>query len=198
MLLRGLKRSYDRCADAHAVERMPASGRDAIAEAHDPREVEELRQWASVPDPEQAPLAVQDFLGCAYSLEMWLSEQEKVTGTDYESRRDRDPDGRFLLGMRFARDRHAHQGTLTAATAFTWRYWQDAEGNVTGPVLLPAQFTWRNLVDVAEPDDGRQTTNRYLKLRAAYEADLAGRLALPTLEAVLRFLTAEFRSRGIE
>lgn len=197
MLLRGLERAYQRCQTAHDPERMPESAREAIANADDPLHAEELRQWAYIPDPEEAPLAVHEFLSCIYSLEEWLEEQEKANNTGYVVRRRQDPDGHLLLAMRFARDRHAHQGVLCAATAFTLRSLHNDQGLIAGPFLFPARFTWRNLADIREPIGKPKGQPFYEECRRAYETDLADREALPTLKPAMDFLTSELRSRSV-
>lgn len=194
LLLRGLESAYNRCAEAHWSDGLRGSARKTIADHEEDHQCDQA-DGELMPDPVRAPLAAREFVEYACALDEWLSGQK---GFGYAARRNQDLDGRLLLGMRFARDRHAHQATLTAVTAFTLQWEEDADGNRTEPRLYPARFSWRDLVDVSEPNDGRETSAEYRKRRSAYATELAGRPALPTLGTAQRFLIRELGGRGVE
>lgn len=113
-------------------------------------------------------------------------------GPGYKQRRGTG-EGRYVLGMRYVRDRQAHQ--LVQATSSDDRMLFGG-GRPGSPMRFPpfhiAEFAiWRDLEDLREPDDGRTSTPFYLQLRDAYRDLFAGRSTYRPIDKAIDWTRAE-------
>jgi hypothetical protein len=143
-----------------------------------------------IPHQELAGVAVVEFVVWACALD----ERLRKTDPSYAARRDADDYGRVLPALRFARDRHLHQVTITTSLVFTVG-WSKADST---PDLIGGQIYWRKLDDITEPTDGRERKPDYLARRTAYKEHLEGREPRLAMGHALDFLNREVAARGIE
>jgi hypothetical protein len=112
---------------------------------------------------------------------------EEIEGSSYRDRRDADPDGRLLIGIRWARNRTGHD------QAMVLRYRPGAElGRLTlglSSLGSVSQLLWRS-VDELPPGRGR------MRGRAEYRSHLQGRPVHGTITAVRRWFDSGARSFG--
>lgn len=145
-----------------------------------------------------ARASIVEFLVWACTLDDWLRSSDRTT---YAGRRDTDEHGRVLTALRFARDRHLHQmaTTMIPGEEISPRRPDDPPPTEARPgdfVSRGARIYWCELEDITEPADGwRETTDQYLKQRAAYKEQLEGQEALLAMRHALDFLNQEIAAK---
>jgi hypothetical protein len=144
----------------------------------------------TIPFQNEAAASAVELVNWACTLDEQLKELDP---SGYTVRRDADKDGRVLLALRFARDRHIHQMVVSVAIVFTVG-WSEA----IPPTLTSARICWRDLADLREPNDKWRVAGDYPRRRAAYQSQLEGREAIEALVEVHRFLNREVVELGIE
>ncbi len=126
-------------------------------------------------------ISAVDFVNWTCALDELLAEND----LGYASRRDSDPDGRVIVGLRYVRDRHMHQVVVSMrgdGVSFFAAF----------PPRLSAGVVWRPANEMAQPV-GKHATTANVR-RAAYDQHLQMRPAWVSLAAALRFLTSEVTS----
>jgi hypothetical protein len=94
---------------------------------------------------------------------------------DYQKARDKDPSGRVLVGLRYARDRCGHQLALIAL--------EDALRLPTRlPNMLGEFYRWRPSEQLPQPQN-KIHLKRAEEMREDYDTWLAGRPAAMTIES---------------
>jgi hypothetical protein len=81
---------------------------------------------------------------------------------DYRARRAADERGRLLLGLRYVRDRHAHQIVVSANPGFEMQFGGEAPPTIAPDVL------WHKANEIQDASDGRQASKTYQSRRDAY------------------------------
>lgn len=145
-----------------------------------------------IPVHEEAATAVVDFVNCACSLDELLGGTDSPR-TEYAVRRDGDEAGRVLPALRFVRDRHMHQAAMAPGMKFL------LTGYVGQPphAMTGASIYWRDLADIRQPTDWRNSQAAYRQRRDAYIELLEGHDPIAALTAALHFLSLEVAARGI-
>lgn len=110
----------------------------------------------------------------------------------YERRRNDDPDGRLLPGLRYVRDRHMHQVVVSMTDDSTPFF-----GGAFDSITFSAGVVWRPASEMAGPS-AKHARGDDAKLRLQiYEEELQNRPALVGLAATLRFITAKVTARDV-
>jgi hypothetical protein len=104
----------------------------------------------------------------------------------YRSAKSKDPHGRVLSGLRYARDRCGHQRAPVAVE-------QDLTLPFTLPVTLGKFFRWRQS-DQLPTADRKFRSN---ELQPDFDRLLAGRLASEFLESAAKWFALEHASAGL-
>lgn len=118
-----------------------------------------------------------------------LDEQLQREDRDYEARRNQDPEGRVLPGLRHVRDRAMHQ-VIIGATEDMRPFLKPRQGVVhiasSYPIWVPTE-------SLPKPDKRHQHAER----EASYEKHVAERDAREPLFEALRFLTRELEGKTV-
>ncbi len=104
----------------------------------------------------------------------------------YRDARGRDPYGRVLLGLRYARDRCGHQRALVAVE-------HGLGFPIAFPVVFGEFFRWRRSAQL--PVSGRRVASE--RLRSQYDNLLAGRPAAAALESAAKWFAQEQGIAGL-
>jgi hypothetical protein len=131
-------------------------------------------EQADPPDKEGAYLAIVEAAMWASALDEHLSKRD---GAVYERRRDAHEHGRCLLGLRVARNRHAHELTVTTA--------EHLDG-VRLPVYLPFRLGGWSWLPTEQMPPSEKPQNPHCL--ATYDEELAERQCENTLERIRSFL----------
>lgn len=105
---------------------------------------------------------------------------------EYRTARSKDPHGRVLNGLRYARDRCGHQRALVAME-------QDLTLPFAPPVTLGKFFRWRRSDQLPPADQKFRSKN----LQPEYDRLLAGRLASESLESAAKWFAVEHANAGL-
>lgn len=116
-----------------------------------------------------------------------LDEQLREEQSDYKSRRDHDPEGRVLPGLRHIRDRAMHQ--VVVSTAQDTRSFYKPRSGVVHIASSPPVWTPSATLPKAN------SRHRHPERETAYEQYVAERGAWKPLFEALRFLTRELEGK---
>lgn len=137
-------------------------------------------------DVDGVGIAAVDFVNWACAVDERL---RKTATDDYEKRRDQDPKGRVLPGLRFVRDRHMHQ--VVVSTDVDRRSFFDPPPGAI--FYISAGIIWRAAAELPVPDKGYDHADR----RQAYVDHMEGKTVWGSLQQALDWLTPEIMNRGV-